>query len=148
MPKFSPDRCVPESRDRFHAISFQGLLYLSERAPGPCFNIKTIFSRYRDSHDKDKTVSWPSFIYNGNSYAGMMPSLYLDSPLMRWVWQCDLMHGPETGLCSVAFCPLTPPTPDPWPLTCSRLFPAPGFLWLCRWLTLAVWLLTHIPSLP
>ena len=30
-------------------------LYI-ETGPGPCLNIKTIFSRYGDSHAKDKTV--------------------------------------------------------------------------------------------
>ena len=30
--------------------------------PGPCLNIKTIFSRYGDSHVKDKTVVRPSYL--------------------------------------------------------------------------------------
>ena len=30
--------------------------------PGPRFNIKTLFPRYRDSHVKDKTVPRPSYL--------------------------------------------------------------------------------------
>ena len=32
------------------------------RAPGPRLNIKTVFSRYGDSHVKDKTVAIPAYL--------------------------------------------------------------------------------------
>ena len=31
-------------------------------------NIKVTSFQYRDSHYKDKTVSWPSYLYNGNHH--------------------------------------------------------------------------------
>ena len=34
--------------------------------PGTCLDIKISCFRYRNSHYKDKMVSWPSFLYNGN----------------------------------------------------------------------------------
>ena len=37
--------------------------------PGLRVNIKTVLPGYRNSHIKDKTVSRPSYIYNGNFYA-------------------------------------------------------------------------------
>ena len=40
------------------------------------FQYKDRLSRYRDSHYKDKTVSRPSYLYNGNSYTGKTTSLY------------------------------------------------------------------------
>ena len=36
--------------------------------PGTHFNIKMPSHWYRNSHDKDRTVSRPSYLYNGNSY--------------------------------------------------------------------------------
>ena len=39
---------------------------------GSRLNIKTVFPGYRDSHYKDKTVVRPSYLYNGNPYAGKM----------------------------------------------------------------------------
>ena len=44
------------------------------------FNIKTPSHQNRDSHYKDETVSWPSHLYNGNSYTGKVTSLYGISP--------------------------------------------------------------------
>ena len=38
--------------------------------PGACFNIDTLFSRYRDSHYDDKMVLRLSYIQNGGSYTG------------------------------------------------------------------------------
>ena len=37
-------------------------------------------SMYEDSHYKDKTVSWPSYLYNGNPHTGKMASLYWSIP--------------------------------------------------------------------
>ena len=45
-------------------------------------SINTIFSRYRDSHDKDKTVVRLSYLYhNGNPYIGKTASSYWDAPM-------------------------------------------------------------------
>ena len=41
---------------------------------GSSFNTKTI---YRDSHDKDKMVVRPSYLYNENSLTGKTASLYV-----------------------------------------------------------------------
>ena len=56
--------------------------------PETCFNIyiymfiflyKDSVSRYGDSHYKDKTVTRPSYLYNGNPYTGNTTSLYIES---------------------------------------------------------------------
>ena len=46
---------------------------------GP-LNIKTVFSRYGDSHVKNKTIVRLSYLYNGNSYTDKTTSLYWDGP--------------------------------------------------------------------
>ena len=43
------------------------------------FQYKKRLSRYEDFHYKDKTVVRPSYLYNGNSYAGRTASLCWDS---------------------------------------------------------------------
>ena len=43
---------------------------------GPWFNIKMPSYQYRKSHCGDKTILRPSYLHNGNSYTGKMPSLY------------------------------------------------------------------------
>ena len=35
---------------------------------GSCLNIKTPSNKYRNSHYKNKTVWWPSYLYNGNPH--------------------------------------------------------------------------------
>ena len=37
-------------------------------APGGYFNIKTLTYWYKNSHYVDKTISWLSYLYNGNPY--------------------------------------------------------------------------------
>ena len=44
--------------------------------PGPWFNIKMTSYQYRKSHCGDKTILRPSYLHNGISYTGKMPSLY------------------------------------------------------------------------
>ena len=53
-----------------------------EKNPGLRLNIKTVFSRYGDSHVKDKTVGRPSYLYHGDPYTGKTTSLYWDGPLV------------------------------------------------------------------
>ena len=53
----------------------KGIL-LSQRSPGPWFNIKTTSYQYRKSHCGDKTILRPSYLHNGISYTGKMTSLY------------------------------------------------------------------------
>ena len=36
----------------------------------------------RDSNYKEKTVSWPSYLYNRNAYTDKTAYLFWDSPLM------------------------------------------------------------------
>ena len=43
---------------------------------GPRFNIKMSSYQYRKSHCGDKTVVRSSYLHNGISYTGKMPSLY------------------------------------------------------------------------
>ena len=35
------------------------------RSSGGCLIIKMLSYQYRDSHHKDKIISWPSYLYNG-----------------------------------------------------------------------------------
>ena len=44
--------------------------------PGPRFNMKMSSYQYRKSHCGDKTVVRSSYLHNGISYTGKMPSLY------------------------------------------------------------------------
>ena len=48
----------------------------NDRAVWILFHWKYLISRYMDSHDKDKTVVRPSYLYNGNSCTGKMVLLY------------------------------------------------------------------------
>ena len=49
--------------------------YLHQQT-GPWFNIKMPSYQYRKSHCGDKTVVRSSYLHNGISYTGKMPSLY------------------------------------------------------------------------
>ena len=44
--------------------------------PGGWFNVKMASYQYRKSHCGDKTILRPSYLHNGISYTGKMPSLY------------------------------------------------------------------------
>ena len=55
---------------RDHANNSHGIENAGQIDPGPRRNIKTIFSRYEDSHVKGKTVMRPSYLYYGDPYAG------------------------------------------------------------------------------
>ena len=44
-------------------------------------SIEKCLTRYSDSHYKDQTVIRPSYLYNGNLYAGKTASLYQDNRL-------------------------------------------------------------------
>ena len=43
---------------------------------GRCFNIKTPSYQYMNSHHRDKRVSRPSHLHNGNHYSGNTASYY------------------------------------------------------------------------
>ena len=47
---------------------------------------KDSLSQYEDFHYKDNTVSWLSYVYNGNSYTGKMTSLYCHRPQVSRAW--------------------------------------------------------------
>ena len=47
---------------------------------GSRFSIKTVFSRYRDTHFKDKMDVRPSYLYDGNPFADKMVSSYWYAP--------------------------------------------------------------------
>ena len=85
----------------------------ARRDTGPRFNTKTIFTRYRDSHYKDKTVVRPcylyngnsyilynensySYLYNGNSYTGKLASLYWNAPPEALVY---IVNSSRRALC-------------------------------------------------
>ena len=58
-------------------------------------NIKMSSNHHRNPHDKDKTVSWPSYLHNGNPYA-WKDGLYIEKGLRcqwRSLWQGKL-HSP------------------------------------------------------
>ena len=57
--------CIPET---LHTNQFEW--------PGPWFNIKMTSYQYRKSHCGDKTIWRPSYLHNGISHTGKMPSLY------------------------------------------------------------------------
>ena len=44
--------------------------------PEGSFNIEMSSYQYRNSHCGEKTILWPSYLHNGNSYTGKMTSLY------------------------------------------------------------------------
>ena len=46
---------------------------------GPWFSIKMLSYQYRKSHCGDKTIVRSSYLHNGISYTGKMPSLYIES---------------------------------------------------------------------
>ena len=48
----------------------------THKRPGPWFNIKMSSYQYRKSHCGDKTISRPSYLHNGISYAGKTTPLY------------------------------------------------------------------------
>ena len=51
-------------------------LYIETGPRGGWFNIKMACYQYRKSHCGDKTILRPSYLHNGISYTGKMPSLY------------------------------------------------------------------------
>ena len=51
--------------------------------PGAHLNIKMSSYQYKDSHYKDKMVSWPSYLYNGNCHT-WKDGLYIE----RQPWIC------------------------------------------------------------
>ena len=51
--------------------------------PGACLNIKTSSYQYMNSHYKDKTVSWPSYHYNGNPHI-CKDHLYIETGPKIW----------------------------------------------------------------
>ena len=62
-------------------------------SPGPWFNIKMPSYQYRKSHCGDKTVVRSSYLNNGISYTGKLPSLYWIGALVSchlrnqyWFW--------------------------------------------------------------
>ena len=68
--------CISKPNNIHHKIPCESLLHTSSPyepanpQSGPCLNIKTAFSRYRDSHAKDKTVARPSYLEHGYPYTG------------------------------------------------------------------------------
>ena len=51
---------------------------------GACINIKIPSYQYRKPHCGDKTILRPSYLHNGISYTGKMPSLYWIRALGLW----------------------------------------------------------------
>ena len=58
--------------------------------PGHHFSMKMSSYHYRNSHDKDKTVPWPSCLHNGNSYIWKDVCLCLTAP-SHYLNQCWLI---------------------------------------------------------
>ena len=67
----------PRARDTLTDLA--PYLLLQQTTPGPHLNIKMVVFRYGDFHYQDRTVVRPSYLWNGNSYTGKMPSLYWDN---------------------------------------------------------------------
>ena len=57
--------------------------------PGLCFNIKTIFSGMHISTIK---IKWSHNLYSGNLYTSKRASLYLNNPLVMYIWIKELQH--------------------------------------------------------
>ena len=58
-------------------ISIQiAMNFVPNGSPGPWFNTKMTSHQYRKSHGGDKMILRPSYLHNGISYTGLMPSLY------------------------------------------------------------------------
>ena len=57
-------------------LSFVWIKTSTSTAPGGRINIKMSSYQYRKSHCGDKTIWWPSYLYNGISYTGKIKSLY------------------------------------------------------------------------
>ena len=56
-----------------------------------CLNIK-MFYQYMDSHYEDETVSWPSYLHNGNLHS-WKDGLYFETWPWMWLWYvtvCEL----------------------------------------------------------
>ena len=51
--------------------------YYNVNLPGAHLNIKMLSYQYRDSYDKDKKISWQSYLYNGVSHT-WKDSLYVE----------------------------------------------------------------------
>ena len=58
---------------------------------GGCLNIKILSYEDKNFHHKDKTVSWPSYLYNSNSYPGKTAFYIETAPC--WVHQCRIVAG-------------------------------------------------------
>ena len=58
---FSQWKCSFLWKLRYHLLkgSRQHQIAVVRQGPGAYFNVKGLFPRYRNSHYKDKTVSWP-----------------------------------------------------------------------------------------
>ena len=64
------DKCLPDAWLLFPSK------FITNIPSGPGFNIKMPYYQYRKSHCGDKTILRPSYLHNGISYTGKMPSLY------------------------------------------------------------------------
>ena len=67
---------------RARASALSRFCMLQPRHQGPS-QYKDVLSEYGDFHYKDKMVSQPSYLYNGNSFTGKT-SLYWDGPQKRY----------------------------------------------------------------
>ena len=71
----------------------------------PCFSIMTPYFPYKNSHHKDKTVSWLSYLYYGNPHI-WKDNLYMEmSPFVTSVtyWlQCHVQYIPK--ICIIRPC--------------------------------------------
>ena len=65
--------------------SIHGCIQVS---PGLRFNIKMSSYQYRKSHCGDKTIVRPSYLHNGISYNGKIPSLYWIGTLKPCLHMC------------------------------------------------------------
>ena len=85
-----PKLLMPLRVDIFHAYKVISMVaadlnYCTIRSPQGHFSIKMLSYQNRDSHYKDKTFSWLSYLYNGNPQT----------------WKGHLETGPWYWLCKI-----------------------------------------------
>ena len=77
--------------DRSHAQYLR-----KDGSPWGRLNIRMSSYQYRDSHYKDKTVSRPSYLYNGNTISGKTTSFYWKGVLVS----CEVIRVALVALCT------------------------------------------------
>ena len=74
----------------FFGFTFLNILYFFKYSCTNIFHRRSLYTFYKDSHYKYKTIVRPSYLYYGNSYTGKTAFLYWNGPWLYVVDDCNV----------------------------------------------------------